>query len=82
MNHELQEEYLKSSDISLISAACCHGYQILNIEKQNPKRAVFVIKKDSKLDDLIRSYFSHELKVDPLSFFNYLKEIKTQIYNT
>lgn len=83
MNFELQNKvYLKSSDLALISAVCCYGYQIESIEKQNPNRAIFTIKKDAKLDDLIRTYFSHELKVDPLSFFNYLKEIKTQIYNT
>ena len=29
-----------------------------------------------------KDYFSHQLKVDALSYFNSLKEIKVQIYNT
>ncbi len=82
MTEILQEkDYFKSSDISLCSALCCYGYQIEAINKQNPSKAVFLIKRDEQLDGLIQLYFTHQLKVEPLSFFNFLKEIKTRIYN-
>lgn len=82
MKKELQEKLLfRSSDISLCSALCCFGYTIDKIERQDNGRAIFLMKKDEKIDGLIKQYFDHELKVDALSFFNYLKEIKTQIYN-
>ena len=77
-----EKDYFKSSDISLCSALCCYGYQIEAIDRQNPSKAIFLIKRDEQLDDLIRLYFIHQLKVEPLSFFNFLKEIKTRIYNT
>lgn len=77
-----EKNYLKSPDIALCSALCCYGYQIEAIDKQNPSRAVFSIKRDEQLDNLIQLYFTHQLKVEPLSFFNFLKEIKTRIYNT
>jgi len=66
----------------LCSALCCYGYQIEAVDRQNSSKAFFLIKKDERLESLIHLYFTHQLKVEPLSFFNFLKEIKTRIYNT
>ena len=84
MPKKLQEkDFYKSSDIALIAAIICsEGYQIESIDRKNPAKLVFLIKKDAGLEKLIRDYFSHQLKVDALSYFNSLKEIKVQIYNT
>ena len=83
MSKKIKEKDLyKSSDIALISAICYGGYQIESIDRQNPSKLVFSIKRDANLDNLIKDYFAHQLKVDALSYFNCLKEIKVQIYNT
>ncbi len=84
----------KTTDIALTSALCCYGYQIETIDKQNPSKAFFLVKRDERLDSLIQQYFTHQLQIDPLMFFNFLKEmnyptalkdgvyiIKTRIYN-
>ncbi|MEK7537256.1 MAG: DUF5659 domain-containing protein [Patescibacteria group bacterium] len=76
-----EKDFFKTSDISLCSALCCYGYQIEEVDKQSQSKAIFLIKKDENLEDLIQRYFTHQLTVEPLSFFNYLKEIKTRIYN-
>jgi len=76
-----EENYFKTSDLSLCSTLCCYGYQIEAIDKHNLAKAIFSIKRDGNLDDLIRLYFAHELKIEPLGFFNTLKELKTRIYN-
>ena len=78
----LEKDYFRTSDICLSTSLCCCGYQIEAVDAQNPSKAVFLIKRDENLDDLIRLYFTHQLKVEPLSFFNFLKEIKTRIYHT
>ena len=81
MKNTLQEkDYFKTSDIALCSSLCCYGYQVDAVDKQYAK-ATFLIKKDEQLDALIQQYFTHQLKVEPLGFFNFLKEIKTRIYN-
>ena len=77
-----EKEYLKSSDICLSAALSSYGYQIEAVDKQNPSKAVFFIKRNEELDGLIQMYFTHELRVEPMSFFNALKEIKTRLYNT
>jgi hypothetical protein len=83
MNQLLFEpNYFNSSDFCLCTTLCCYGYQIEAIDKQNPSKAVFVIKRDNRLDGLIQSYFTHQLTVEPLSFFNFIKELKTRIYHS
>lgn len=76
-----ETDFYRTSDISLCTTLCCYGYQIEAIDKQNPSKAIFLIKRDERLDNLIKSYFTHQLQVEPLMFFNFLKEIKTRIYN-
>lgn len=74
-------DYFQSSDLALCAALCCYEYKIENITKDSSRRAVFLIKKDEQLENLIKKFWSHQLKVDPLSYFNFLKEIKSRIYN-
>ena len=83
MSKKLQEDLFltKTTDISLCATLCCLGYQIKEMEKEPTGRAIFSFERDDKLGKVIRQYFSHELKVEPSSYFNFLKEIKTQIYN-
>jgi hypothetical protein len=76
-----EKNYFKSSDICLCSALCCYGYQIEAVDKKNPAKVIFLIKRDEQLDSLIKQYFMHEHRVEPLSFFGFLKELKTRIYN-
>jgi len=82
MTEILQEkDYFKSSDICLCSALCCYGYQIEAVDRQSPSKANFLIKRNERLDELMQLYFTHQLTVEPLSFFNFMKEIKTRIYH-
>jgi sugar diacid utilization regulator len=83
MSQKLQEDSfaIKTSDISLCSTLCCLGYQIKEIEKEPTGRAIFSFEKSEKLAKTIKQYFAHQLKVEPSAYFNFLKEIKTQIYN-
>ena len=82
MNKILKNKIYKTSDISLCSTLCCFGYNIEQIDTNNPHRVIFLIKYDDNLDSLIKSFFDHKLKVDPLKLLGFLKEIKTRIYNS
>jgi hypothetical protein len=71
----------QTSDLILCTTICYFGYCVESIIKTNPKKVVFVIKRDKKLDNLVRKYWNHKLLVEPMIFFNCLKEIKTRIYS-
>ncbi len=82
MKTSIKNDYYKSSDLSLCATLCCYGYQIESIDKQNPSKAIFLIKKDKKLDNLIQKYFMQQLRVEPTAFASCIKNIKTRIYNS
>lgn len=83
MNTLKENDYFESSDISLITALCCYGYRIEAIKRPvHGDRATFVVPRERGLDKLTQGFWAHELLVDPLLYFNYLKEIKTRLYQT
>lgn len=76
-----ENEYYKTTDICLSATLCCFGLRIELIEKISHSKVAFVFRNSAELVSLTNSFFNHELKVEPLGFFNSLKEIKTRIYN-
>lgn len=75
-----KNEYFESSDLSLVSALASLGYSIEAIDRTNESRAVFFIPRDEFLDEYIQGFWAHSLKVDPRTYFNCLKELKTRLY--
>ncbi|MEI6190763.1 MAG: DUF5659 domain-containing protein [bacterium] len=82
MKYEKENDFFESSDLSLVSCLYYFGCKIEAINKNNPSRAVFILKRDKGLDEVIQGFWSHSLQVDPLTYFNSLKEVKTRLYQT
>lgn len=81
MKEKLEEKNLfKSSDLSLIATAQLYGYQIETLDRSNQDKVIFAIKRDSQLENLIKAFWSRSLRVDPLAYFESLKNIKARIY--
>ena len=74
-------DLFSTSDLSLAAALCCFGATIEAVDYSNRSRAVFHFRRDNDLDGLVQSFWAHELEVDPLVYFNCLKEAKTRLYN-
>ena len=74
-----QNDYFQSPDLNLCATLHYFGYCIEAINRQEPK-AVFLIKRDENLDNLIQQYWAHQLQVEPMGYFNSLKEIKARLY--
>lgn len=69
-----------TSDIAL-AAAICLKFSVKSINRDNPKRVLFIFEKDKTFDSYIEKYWNSELKVDPLKFYQCLKTLKGRIYN-
>ena len=51
------------------------------IDKQNPRKATFLFRRNHNLDQIIESYWKRELKIEPQTYFNQLKAIKARLYS-
>ena len=60
----------------LLSESC----RLSSIDKNNPKRAVFVFEDSDKRNLLTNRFLSYEAKVEPHRFFSAQKDLKQLIY--
>jgi hypothetical protein len=81
MNELLNEKYyLRTNELSLVATLQVLGYGIESIEKNANGKATFLIKKDSRTDDTIKLFWLRKLTVEPLAYFESMKNIKSRIY--
>ncbi|OGD81476.1 hypothetical protein A2572_02500 [Candidatus Collierbacteria bacterium RIFOXYD1_FULL_40_9] len=74
------DEYYETSDLSLATALSLFQ-RVEKVDNTNPMRVIFCFKKSPELMVSVSSYWSGEVRVDPLAFFNQMKAIKTRIYS-
>lgn len=72
-------DYYSTADLALASALSLF-YPVEAIDRQNPHKALFIFKRDENLNQLIEAYWKGELKVNPSTYFNQLKVLKTRLY--
>ena len=69
----------QTADLSLATVISL-WLPIEGIDRTNPRKALFIFKKCSRLDELVDSFWRRELKVEPQGYFNQLKAIKARLY--
>lgn len=55
-------------------------FPIEAIDKKDPRKATFFFKHSEEFDRVLESFWRKELRVEPLTFANQLKVIKTRLY--
>jgi len=79
MSPQLTENYYQTSDLSL-STTISLFFPIEDIDRSNPRKAVFVFRKTPELEKLIDQYFRNEIKISPQVYFNQLRVVKARLY--
>lgn len=73
------DEYYSTSDLALATAISLY-YPLEVVDRTNPHKALFLFKRDERLDQYIEAYWRGELKVNPATYFNQLKILKARLY--
>lgn len=68
-------------DLGVSTALLCVGFELVSIDKQNPRKALFVFKKEDGIEDFADQYFSDKLEVKARSYFDHLKALKNKLYS-
>lgn len=74
-----EKDFYRTADLALATTISLF-YPIEVIDKQNPRKAQFLFKREAGLDELIERYWQGELKVDPQAYFNALRVVKARLY--
>lgn len=76
---ELNNDLYFTSDLSLCTTLSLY-LPIEDIDRSNPRKALFIFRKTPELEKLIDQYFRNEIKVSPQVYFNQLRVIKARLY--
>ena len=76
------DEYFKTHDLALVAALVEYGESPLKLDKSNPRRVVFVFENGEELQVIVSDYWLDRLKVNPKTYFDSLKHLKTRIYSS
>jgi hypothetical protein len=68
-------------DLGVSTALLCAGFELMSVDKENPRKALFIFKKEDGIEDTANHYFSDRLEVRARSFFDHLKALKNKLYS-
>ncbi|MCF7844040.1 DUF5659 domain-containing protein [Candidatus Gracilibacteria bacterium] len=68
-------------NIAISTALLCAGFELLTVDKKNPKRVQFIFKKKRGIESVADQYLSNKLEVKARSFFDQLKALKNKLYS-
>lgn len=68
-----------TSDLSLASLLSL-SYVLDHIDQTNPRRAVFVFRRDDGIDQLVEAFWSDQAQVSPRLYFSQIKYLKSRLY--
>jgi Rad3-related DNA helicase len=68
-------------DLGVATALLCADFELLSLDKANPKKVLFVFRKAKNIDETANSYFADQLTLSARSFFDQLKALKNRLYS-
>jgi len=68
-------------DLNCSAALLCSGFELLTVDKQNPRKALFVFKRVNGIHEVIDLYWSDRLEVKARTFADTLKALKNRLYS-
>lgn len=68
-------------DLGLASVLVTFGYQLLKLEKSNPKKVKFIFKREKDIEQIISDYWDDKLQLPAQTLLNNQKLLKNRIYS-
>jgi len=77
----MKQNEFSTFDLGLAVVLITLKYELLKLDKSNPKKVRFVFKREGNIEQIVEDYFNDRIKLPVLSLFNNLKNLKTRIYS-
>jgi hypothetical protein len=68
-------------DLNLASVLITLGYELLVMDKANPRKVKFIFKREKNIEQVMADYFDDKIKLPAQSLFNNQKNLKNRIYS-
>ena len=68
-------------DLGVSAALLCADFELISVDKENPRKALFIFQKADCIEDVADRYFSDRLEIKARSYFDHLKALKNKLYS-
>jgi hypothetical protein len=77
----MSNTYYRTCDLALAAALACQGYHPEKLESSAAGRATFVYNHSDDLELAVRSFWTGEALIEPQTFNQHYRTLKSRIYN-
>jgi hypothetical protein len=75
------KEYFQSADLGLACALVCRGYNLITLDKQDPRKVSFIFKREIGIEQDTDDYWADRLETKSRTYFDNLRTLKNRIYS-
>lgn len=79
-NYDKIKEYI-TSDLGCACALSCLGFIPASLDRSNPRKVRFIFASSKSLIETVDAYWSRNLLIDALTYFEWLKVLKGRVFN-
>ena len=78
---KLLKEIFQTFDLGLAGALISIGYQLLDLNKSNPRKVQFIFPESNEIYKAVEDYWSGNLQVDARTYFDSIRMLKNHLYS-
>jgi hypothetical protein len=82
LEQDNQTNNFSTFDLGCSAALISVGFELVSLDKQNPRKVLFIFEKKAGIDQAVIDYFSGKLKVSARTLFDTTKMLKNRIYSS
>ena len=68
-------------DLGVSTALLCAGFELLALNRNNPRKVLFIFHREENIDETANAYFADQLKLNARAYFDQLKALKNRLYS-
>ena len=68
-------------DLGVSAALLCVGFELLALNRTNPRKCLFIFRREENIDETANAYFADQLKLNARSYFDQIKALKNRLYS-
>jgi len=74
--------FYSTYDLGCSSALVNSGFELVSLNKSNPKKVQFIFQRKDGIEKIVDDYFSNRLELKARGFFDDIKSIKNRLYSS
>ncbi len=74
------KDFYETNSLVLASTLICLGFSLNSVTKTSENKATFLFLRTDSLNNILTSFWQRSIKVEPNSFFEAQRFLKSRIY--